>query len=269
MNRNVQPGGVCGSQSDPSQGNSISDPIGLDMTVRRLSSPDGAHRDDQRMDEPNVVQVHIESANPIGRGGNLFSQRDHRTHLRHGESLSARGKRCDTCVVRIARVLTAAVVAGGVAITTAGQASARPVDPPMYGVYTYHQDGAPDETWTIYATCVDAGCVLHPSSIVSPNLGPDSDLPGYGGDARKVNGLWTWALTMDKGMKCADGSWAPVSYSYAWDQATLAGTLTTFRQDGTCGMNASMSKQPFHLTYKEPLPIPINLDPLNQIENLP
>jgi hypothetical protein len=171
--------------------------------------------------------------------------------------------------VRIARVLTAAVVAGGVTITTAGQASARPVDPPMYGIYTYHQDGAPDETWTIYATCVMAGCVLHTSSIVSPSLGPDSDMPGYGGDAREVNGLWTWPLTKDKGMKCSDGSWAPVKYSYAWDQATLDGTLTILTLDGTCGRNASMSKQPFHLTYKEPLPIPIELDPLNQIENLP
>jgi hypothetical protein len=170
--------------------------------------------------------------------------------------------------VRIARVLTAAVVAGGVAIT-AGPASARPVDPPMYGIYTYHQDGVPDETWTIWATCVMAGCVLHTSSIVSPSLGPDSDMPGYGGDARKVNGLWTWPLTKDKGMKCSDGSWAPLKYSYAWDQATLDGTLTILTLDGTCGQNASMSKHPFHLTYKEPLPIPIELDPLNQIENLP
>jgi hypothetical protein len=69
-------------------------------------------------------------------------------------------------------------------------------------------------------------------------------------------------------MKCADGSWAPVNYSYGWDQATLAGTLTILKRDGTCGMNASMSKQPFHLTYKEPLPVPIILDPLNQVENL-
>jgi hypothetical protein len=184
-------------------------------------------------------------------------------------TLSARGNRCDTCVVRIARVLIAAIVAGGVAVGTAGHASARPVEEPMYGIYTYHQDGAPDETWTIYATCVIAGCDLHMSSIVSRSLGPDSDMPGYGGDAKKVNGLWTWPVTKDKGVKCSDGSWAPVNYSYAWDQATLAGTLTVLTPNGTCGTNASLTKHPFTLTYKEPLPIPIELDPLNQIENLP
>jgi hypothetical protein len=164
-------------------------------------------------------------------------------------------------------VVLAAVVAC-VAVGTAGHASARPVDEPMYGIYTYHQEDWPEETWTIYATCVVAGCVLHVSSVVSPSLGPDSDFPGYGGDARKVNGLWTWMIPKDKGVKCADGSWAPVTYTYAWDQVTLAGTLTILSTNGTCGANASMTKKPFHLTYKEPLPIPIILDPLNQIENL-
>ena len=65
-----------------------------------------------------------------------------------------------------------------------------------------------------------------------------------------------------------DGSWAPVNYSYAWDQATLAGTLTILTPDGTCGASASMTKKPFNLAFKEPLPIPVILDPLNQIENL-
>ncbi len=168
----------------------------------------------------------------------------------------------------VTRVLLGAVVALGVAVGAASSASARPVDEPMYGVYTYHQDGAPDETWTLWPTCVVAGCVLHMSSIVSKSLGPDSDMPGYGGDARRVNGLWTWPVRKDKGMKCSDGSWAPVNYTYAWDQGTLAGTLTVLVPDGTCGMTAGASKHPFTLTYKEPLPIPVILDPLNQIENL-
>jgi hypothetical protein len=138
----------------------------------------------------------------------------------------------------------------------------------MYGIYTYHQDGAPEETWTIFATCVVAGCALHMSSMVSPSLGPQSDFPPSNGDAKKVNGLWSWPVVKEKGAKCADGSWAPVTYSYAWDQATLAGTLTMLTPNGTCGMNASVTKRPFTLTFKEPLPIPIILDPLNQIENL-
>jgi hypothetical protein len=170
--------------------------------------------------------------------------------------------------VRISRVLTTAAVALVTAAAVATPASARPVDEPMYGIYNYHQQGWPEETWTIFPTCVQAGCELHVSTLVSPSLGPDSDFPGYGGDARKTNGLWTLLLNKEKGVKCSDGAWAPVGYNYAWDQATLAGTLTVLTPDGTCGANASMTKKPFNLTFKEPLPIPVILDPLNQIDNL-
>ncbi|MBV8965002.1 MAG: hypothetical protein JO191_02385 [Mycobacteriaceae bacterium] len=169
--------------------------------------------------------------------------------------------------MRITRVLVAAALATGVAMGGAAHATARPVEPPMYGIYTYHQDGVPDETWTIYATCVEAGCELHVSSVVSPSLGPDSDSPGYGGDARKVNGLWTWLIYKEKGATCPDGSKGPANYSYSWDQYTLAGTATVFITDA-CGMKPGMTKAPFTLTYKAPLPVPIVLDPLNQIENL-
>jgi hypothetical protein len=169
--------------------------------------------------------------------------------------------------VRITRVLIAAVFAAAIAMGTANPVAARPVDEPMYGVYTYHQEGAPEEQWTIYATCVQAGCVLHMSSIMSRSLGPDSDSPGYGGDARKVNGLWTWQLKKDKAFRCEDGSWAPATYQYQWDQATLAGTLTILTTD-TCASTPGATKQPFTLTFKEPLPFPIILDPLNEIENL-
>ena len=171
-------------------------------------------------------------------------------------------------VVRISRVLIAAIVAGAVVVGVAGPASARPVEEPMYGVYTYHQDGAPDETWTIFASCVIAGCTLHMSAMVSPHLGPRSDFPPYNGDAKKVDGLWTWITRKDEGVKCPDGSWGRTTNRYAWDQATLAGTLTVLTAAGACGMEPTMTKHPFTLTYKEPLPIPIVLDPLNQIENL-
>lgn len=137
----------------------------------------------------------------------------------------------------------------------------------MQGIYTYHQAGAPDETWTIYPTCVVAGCVLHIATLVSPHLGPDSDFPEYGQDARKTNGLWTLLIAKDKGAKCPDGSWARVNYNYSWDQATLAGTLTVLHGE-VCGLQPAMTKHPFTLTYKEPLPIPVILDPLNQIPEL-
>jgi hypothetical protein len=168
-------------------------------------------------------------------------------------------------VVRSIRVLATIMIAGACGLANASPASA--VDEPMQGIYTYHQDGAPDETWTIYPTCVVAGCVLHISTVVSPHLGPDSDFPEYGQDARKVNGLWTLPIMKDKGAKCSDGSWARVNYTYAWDQATLAGTLTVINGE-VCGLRPGMTKHPFTLTFKEPLPIPVILDPLNQIPEL-
>jgi len=181
--------------------------------------------------------------------------------------LFARGKRWFTDVVRITGVVAAIVAVSGFAVGLASPAGARPVPEPMYGVYTYHQDGAPDETWTMWPVCVQAGCMLNMSSVVSPHLGPVSDFPPSNGPAHKVDGLWTWQVTKDKGAKCSDGSWAPAKYSYAWDQDTLAGTLTVIHGDD-CGLQPGMTKAPFTLTYKEPLPIPVSLDPLNQIDNL-
>ncbi len=179
--------------------------------------------------------------------------------------------------MRITRVLFAVAAAVGIAVGSATPASAIPVDEPMYGIYTYHQDGAPDESWTIFATCVPAGCTLHMATTVSRSLGPVSDYPGYSGDARPVGGLWTWIVPKQRGVQCPDGSWTTANYSYAWDQPSvpnysappspLAGTLTVLTPD-SCGLTPGMTKYPFTLTYKEPLPIPIVLDPLNQIENL-
>jgi hypothetical protein len=168
-------------------------------------------------------------------------------------------------VVRIFRVLIAVAIGCLGGLATATPASA--VDEPMQGIYTYHQDGAAEETWTIYPTCVVAGCVLHVLTMVSPHLGPVSDMPPYSQDARKVNGLWSLQIVKDKGAKCADGSWARASYAYAFDQATLAGTLTMLNT-AQCGIQPGMTKHPFTLTYKEPLPIPVIMDPLNQIPEL-
>src|SRR3954447_10951122 len=66
--------------------------------------------------------------------------------------LTPPGHRPGGNLMGIARVLVASVVAlVSVTASSAAPASARPVEEPMYGVYTYHSDGGgPDETWTIY-----------------------------------------------------------------------------------------------------------------------
>jgi hypothetical protein len=166
--------------------------------------------------------------------------------------------------VPVTRVFMAAVVTAGVGLATAPSASA--VEEPMYGVYTYHQEGMPEGRWEVWPTCVVAGCTLHIAAVVSPNLGPQSDNPPYNGDAMKVRGLWTF-LVKDAGVTCPDGSTGSSTRTYAWDEATLAGTLTVLHGD-VCGLEPEMTKVPFTLQYKEPLPIPVILDPLNQIDNL-
>ncbi len=168
-------------------------------------------------------------------------------------------------VVAVTRLFMTALVAAGVALSTAPHASA--VEEPMYGVYTYHQDGMPDATWQLWPTCVVAGCTLHVAAVVSPSLGPRSDNPPYDGDAMKVRGLWTLQVKDVDGVKCPDGSTATSTRTFAWDEATLAGTLTVLHGE-VCGLGPEMTKVPFTLQYKEPLPIPVILDPLNQIANL-
>ena len=161
----------------------------------------------------------------------------------------------------IARGVSGAILFAAATLPSPAPASA---NEPITGIYTYNQEGGPTATWTIYATCVIAGCTLHISSVTSPHLGPDSVDPGYAGDARPVNGRWT--LQVAKDQTCADGTSATVAYTYAFDQYTLAGDRTVL-YGPECG-KPRMEKAPFTLTYKEPLPIPIILDPLNQIPDL-
>jgi hypothetical protein len=157
----------------------------------------------------------------------------------------------------IARSLAAAVVFVGVALVSASPASA---EEPMAGNYTYIQEGAPQYTWTILPTCVLAGCVLHVQGTL-PGHGPYSSEPGYSGDAKLVNDRWTMGVNLTDGMKCPDGSTAPSSNVYTFDDATLTGTFTKMH-GAVCGMQAGATKTPFSLVYKSPLPIPVELYPL-------
>jgi hypothetical protein len=155
------------------------------------------------------------------------------------------------------RGLAAAVLFAAVALGSAGPASAQD---PMAGVYTYTQAGLSPSTWTVYPTCVPAGCVLHIEDT-TPHKGPLSDQPGFSGDARLVNDQWTMGINLPDGMSCPDGSTAANAYVYSFDDKTLRGTVTNLH-GAVCGMQPGQSKQPFTLTYQSPLPIPVELYPL-------
>jgi hypothetical protein len=157
----------------------------------------------------------------------------------------------------ITRALSATVIAAGVALTLANPAWAAE---PMQGFYTYTEPGAAPATWTIYPTCVPAGCVLHVSGA-TPDRGPESDDPPYAGDARPVNGTWTLPVNKIDGFTCPDGSKAPSTDVYRFDDATLTGTHTVTHGQ-VCGLQPGLTKASFALAFQGPIPFPVNQDPL-------
>ncbi|HME48781.1 hypothetical protein [Mycobacterium sp.] len=157
----------------------------------------------------------------------------------------------------IIRGITAAVIAVGIAVASANPASA---SDPMQGIYTYTQAGVDPSTWTIFPTCVAAGCVLHVGGE-TPHKGPESDEPPYAGDARLVNGIWTMPVNKIDGFTCADGSKAPSTDIYSFDDVTLTGTHTVTHA-AVCGTQPGLTKAPFTLAFQAPIPFPVNQDPL-------
>lgn len=135
----------------------------------------------------------------------------------------------------------------------------------MEGIYDYHQDGLPGATWTIYPICVPVvgdlraevrdpvACVLHvagtPSQVVS------------GGDAKLTSGQWTFTVNKKDALICPDGSTETLTETYKFDDRTLSGTRTVTHNQ-VCGLDATMETKPFALTFREPLPIPVQKYPL-------
>src|ERR1700726_905535 len=72
---NVQPRDVPGPEREPPERDPIAYPERLRISVRGLGSRDGAHGNDKRMDEPDVVQVNVETANLRRRRSDVFAER--------------------------------------------------------------------------------------------------------------------------------------------------------------------------------------------------
>jgi hypothetical protein len=162
--------------------------------------------------------------------------------------------------VRIIRRVAAAASLACAALGLAGPAHA---DQVMQGIYNYvPQQGDPGE-WTIYPSCVP----------VVGDLRVNLDLPVAcrlhvtgsdgitGGDARLTGGLWTLSTEKHDGMTCPDGSTAPTTETVKFDDVTMTGTRTIFHNDD-CGLAPGKIDQPFTLSFKEPLPMPVDQYPL-------
>lgn len=162
--------------------------------------------------------------------------------------------------MRIIRGLAAAVILACAALGFAGPAHA---DQVMQGIYNYTPQEGDSGTWTIYPSCVPVvgdlrvnlnlpvACRLH----VSPSIGLS------GGDAYLTGGVWAINTNKKEGMQCPDGSWAPTTETIKFDDLTMTGTRTVFHSD-VCGLAPGKVDQPFTLSFKEPLPIPVEQYPL-------
>lgn len=182
-----------------------------------------------------------------------------------------------------ARAIVALGVTAAAAVTVAfalGSAGpARAAGPPADGTYAFTQSGVSGVTWTVSALCdpvsgsryykdysnpdiQDTMCALNVVSTTSEQLTVADRNQNFSGRARLVSGLWTFQVQVPDGVSCPDGSTAPSSETYAFDDATLTGTHTTVH-GAVCGAQPGMSKQPFSLALTGPPPSPIQRYPLH------
>lgn len=165
--------------------------------------------------------------------------------------------------MRITRALAVAVAS--LAVAAAGMACPAQADPVMQGVYTYTQGDVVAE-WTIYPSCVPTvgdlrenlelpvGCRLH--------VAPSSDKV-RGGDARQTSGKWMFSTSVKEGFTCPDGSWAPIVETYEFDDVAMSGTRSVVNNDVCDGqIAANIATFPFTLAFKNPVPIPVQQQPL-------
>ncbi len=151
----------------------------------------------------------------------------------------------------------------GVSLGIASPAQAEPV---MQGAYTYTQDGIESQTFNVYPSCVPVvGDLREPLELaVACRLHVETSRGIKGGDARLTGGQWTYSTPAIEGMQCPDGSWAPTTETYKFDDVTMKGTRSVANNEA-CGATvpAAIHTFPFTLTFKQPLPIPVDAYPLN------
>jgi hypothetical protein len=183
--------------------------------------------------------------------------------------------------VIISRGLIAAAALTLVGVGTSIPAHA--LGPPADGMYTFTEAGTPPTTWKLVALC-DAPsrqraipdftdpvvaadlCALNVSSTTARVISRSEKMANYVGRARLTSDLWTFQVGKSNGVSCPDGSTAPSTDTYAFDDVSLTGTHTSIHSD-VCGLQPGMTKTPFTLAFQGPLANPADRYPLdcNQI----
>jgi hypothetical protein len=171
-------------------------------------------------------------------------------------------------------------ISSAVAIGMALQSGdpARAVAPPADGNYTFNQAGVSGVTWTITTLCDQVNgsryykdysnptimadfCALNVVSATDEQISHQDKVQNFSGRARLTGGLWTFQANVADGVSCPGGGTAASTETYAFDNETLAGTHTSLH-GAVCGLQPSMSKQPFSLALVGPPPSPIERYPL-------
>jgi hypothetical protein len=167
-------------------------------------------------------------------------------------------------------------VALGIAVDSGDPAHA--VAPPPDGNYSFIQAGVSGVTWAISALCDQVNgsryykdysnpdiqadfCALNIVSSTDEQISRQDKLQNYSGRARLMSGRWTFQVGVPDGVSCPGGGTGPSTETYAFDDGSLAGTHTSLH-GAVCGLQPSMTKQPFSLALAGPPPSPVERYPL-------
>lgn len=162
--------------------------------------------------------------------------------------------------MRIIRGLAAVIIVIGAALGFAGPAQA---DQLMQGVYTYTPEQGPSGDYQVFPSCVPVvGDLREPLNLpVACRLHMVAPSGLIGGDARLTGGVWQWTKLNTRGMQCPDGSWASTQETMKFDDLTMTGTRNITHNE-VCGLQPGMITIPFTMSYKGPLPMPVEQYPL-------
>ncbi|MCT7661660.1 hypothetical protein [Mycobacterium deserti] len=138
------------------------------------------------------------------------------------------------------------VTAPLLALTAAAVGFAAPAsaDQRLDGDYAF-VNGATTNTWSINTQCNPEGVC---GGTVSSSTGMVANI------SRPADGPWTVVRhDVPNGWTCANGTTGPADVVYAFDPATLAGTISNTSKPGTCGdPNAINNQQPVSLHLVRP-----------------
>jgi hypothetical protein len=162
--------------------------------------------------------------------------------------------------VRIIRGFASAAILACAALGFAGPAQA---DQVVQGIYTYTPEQGQSGDYQIYPSCVPVvGDLREPLNLpVACRLHMVASTGLNGGDARLTGGVWEWTTLNSRGIRCPDGSWETTREVMKFDDLTMTGTRS-IAHDDVCGLQPGIITIPFTMTYKGPLPMPVEQYPL-------